>query len=310
MGRSISCRTNSRALLFGGAALVIAMALAVDRVHAQSVSTPGDRQIGRSVQGHDSPAVGETLFPLPRGCRPGGEPEPSALSDKRGRAAHPRALAAGIWRAVHTQEMPTEPPLPTPQERGRWAARSPSSSGREADRRRATSSCGGSTRSSTTTPCSTCSGSGRARWRHFDPQKGMPEAVRVVLHRWPRPIVVPLPPDDVATASPTSARSSPAAVSAGEIPGGVAAGDRDAGRRRAEPREAPAAMQARDVRRGPSSGGWPRRDGVQMRQAARTFVAAFGRRAFRRPMTDDEIARYFCAVHGGRPSGVSRSRWR
>lgn len=218
-----------------------------------------------------------------------------------------------VWTALRSQEMPPKKPFPTVEERERLTRaiaelldRAARDGGREPGhvvmRRlnqaeynntvldlfgiyRATRTSGGT---------------------QFDPQRGMPEKVRTVLHRESRQVVVSLPPDDVGYGFTNVGEvlSLPPFLlekyltASGQVVDqlidqqGVPRERRDrlkqvndprAGRRRfveSVSRRALGRVTVDDeIRRNPN-------------EFARNIITAFGRRAFRRPMTDEEVDRY------------------
>jgi hypothetical protein len=135
---------------------------------------------------------------------------------------------------------------------------------------------------------------------YFDPQRGgMPEQVRLVAHRDYRPILADLPPDDVGFGFDNI----------GEIlslPPFLMEKYMAASRRILT-----LAMNTEPVKRGDV----PYRSTVfnRLRQAgpnasretAQAFLAAFARRAFRRPVDDEELQRYLPLFDAARDGGAT-----
>jgi hypothetical protein len=217
-----------------------------------------------------------------------------------------------VWNVLRKQEMPPRKPYPTPEERARLTHslaglldRAAREGGREPGhvvlRRlnqveynntvldlfgayRATRTSGG-------TP--------------YDPRRGMPERVRIVLHRQARERVVTLPPDDVGygftnigevLSLPPFLMEKYLAASRQVVEqlyrGSARRARRGRERPKIDPRAGARTFIARFSRR--AFGRPLTEDEIKRHPAgsARRFLAAFGRRAFRRPMTDDELNRY------------------
>jgi hypothetical protein len=139
----------------------------------------------------------------------------------------------------------------------------------------------------------------------YDPQRGMPDQVRTVLHREARQTVVALPPDDagygftnigeVLSLPPfllekylEASRQVVEQLAAG----GEIRAKRGGAAQATDPQENARRFVDRLSRRAfgrPLTGDQIQRDPLR---SARTLLADFGRRAFRRPMTDQEIDRY------------------
>ena len=120
---------------------------------------------------------------------------------------------------------------------------------------------------------------------YFDPQRGMPEQVRLVLHRLFRPVIVDLPPDDVGYGYDN----------VGEIlslPPFLMEKYLSAARQ---------VTSLAMLKTPPARGDVPyrsavfnrlRQSGDESRGAAKSFLSSFARRAFRRPVEESEIERY------------------
>lgn len=149
----------------------------------------------------------------------------------------------------------------------------------------------------------------------FDPQKGMPQDVRAVLHREPRTIAVPLPPENLAygftnigevLAVPPFLLEKYVAASRQVIDKLVdQQGPRDPRLKKqvTDPREAARAWLSSYAQR---TLGKPFTSTQMQRDpggSARQLLTAFGRRAFRRPLTDDEVARYLKLFTAGSERG-------
>jgi hypothetical protein len=120
---------------------------------------------------------------------------------------------------------------------------------------------------------------------YFDPQRGMPEEIRLVLHRLFRPVIVDLPPDDVGYGYDNIGEilSLPPFLMEKYLS---------------------AASQVTSLamlKTPPARGDVPyrssvfnrlRQSGDQSRDAAKGFLSSFARRAFRRPVEEAEIERY------------------
>ncbi|MEQ8785987.1 MAG: DUF1592 domain-containing protein [Pirellulaceae bacterium] len=124
---------------------------------------------------------------------------------------------------------------------------------------------------------------------YFDPRRGMPETVRLVLHRNQRPIVVALPPDDVGYGYDNI----------GEVlslPPFLMEKYFAAARQVVDAAEDGGRLQATINRSGRFTSD---------EQRARFILDDFARRAFRRPVPDGEVERYMklyrLAVERGEP---------
>jgi hypothetical protein len=133
---------------------------------------------------------------------------------------------------------------------------------------------------------------------YFDPQRGMPEQVRLVLHRNFRPVIVDLPPDDVGYGYDN----------VGEIlslPPFLMEKYLSAARQ---------VTSFAMLRTPPARGDVPyrssvfnrlRQSGDQTRGAAKSFLSSFARRAFRRPLEEAEIDRYLNLFDEAKKEGAT-----
>ena len=133
---------------------------------------------------------------------------------------------------------------------------------------------------------------------YFDPQRGMPEQVRLVLHRLFRPVIVDLPPDDVGYGYDNI----------GEIlslPPFLMEKYLSAARQ---------VTSLAMLKTSPARGDVPYRSAVfnrlrhsndQSRDAAKSFLSSFARRAFRRPVEEAEIERYLRLFDEARKEGAT-----
>lgn len=220
-----------------------------------------------------------------------------------------------VWTALREEAMPPEEPVPTPAERRRLIAaiadlleRAAREGGREPGHvvmRRLNQIEYNNTVLDLFGVYRPTRYSGGTQ---YDPRRGMPEQVRVVLHRDSRETVTPLPPDasgygftnvgEVLSLPPFLMEKYLAAsrqVIEQLVEGG---GERRGRRKRAgaaevnDPRAGARRFFANFARRAFSRPPSDEEIEHRPRQTARKFIAAFGRRAFRRPMTEAEVDRY------------------
>jgi hypothetical protein len=216
-----------------------------------------------------------------------------------------------IWEVLHTQRMPPEDPVPNPEERRQLMAAVASllrtggaDPGPVVLRRLNQVEYNNTVHDLFGVYRRTVSSGGT----QYDPQRGMPEQVRVVEHRDVRDTVVVLPPDDVGygftnigevLSLPPFLLERYLNASRHIVEQFVSGGDARASRRRPgdsaeppDPRESAQQFVENFSRR--VLGRRPDNDRIEQnsRESAGEFIAAFGRRAFRRPMTADETDRY------------------
>lgn len=120
---------------------------------------------------------------------------------------------------------------------------------------------------------------------YFDPQRGMPEQVRLVLHRLFRPVIVDLPPDDVGYGYDNI----------GEIlslPPFLMEKYLSAAKQVTSLSLLKTPPARGDVQYRSAVFNRLRQSGDESRGAAKSFLSSFARRAFRRPVEEAEIERY------------------
>jgi hypothetical protein len=133
---------------------------------------------------------------------------------------------------------------------------------------------------------------------YFDPQRGMPEQVRLVLHRLFRPVIVDLPPDDVGYGYDN----------VGEIlslPPFLMEKYLAAARQVTSLAMLKTPPARGDVPYRSTVFGRLRQSGDQSRGAAQAFLSSFARRAFRRPAAGAEIERYLRLFDEAQKEGAS-----
>jgi hypothetical protein len=133
---------------------------------------------------------------------------------------------------------------------------------------------------------------------YFDPQRGMPEQVRLVLHRLFRPVIVDLPPDDVGYGYDN----------VGEIlslPPFLMEKYLSAARQVTSLAMLKTPPARGDVPYRSSVFNRLRQSGDESRGTAKLFLSSFAGRAFRRPVEEAEIERYLRLFDEARKEGAT-----